>query len=93
MLFRPTYNLRRALVIGINKYKNVSPLSHATNDADAIAEILKTKFNFDQDEIVILQDDMATKDNIIQQFHGFTQNIPILNRKSVSRSNDLKVLC
>jgi uncharacterized caspase-like protein len=74
MLFRPTYNRRRALVIGINKYKNVNPLSHATNDADAIAEILKTKFNFVQEEIIVLKDDVATKDNIIQQFHGFTQN-------------------
>ena len=41
---------------------------------DAIAEILKTKFNFVQEEIIILKDDVATKDNIIQQFHGFTQN-------------------
>jgi len=74
MLFRPTYNRRRALVIGINKYKDVSPLSHATNDADAMAEVLKTKFNFGQDEIIVLKDDKATTDNIIQHFHGFTQS-------------------
>ncbi len=73
MIYRPIYNRRRALIIGINKYKNVSPLSHAANDANSIAEILKNKFNFVKEEIIILSDETATKDNIVKQFHSFTQ--------------------
>jgi hypothetical protein len=74
MLFRPTYNRRRALIIGINRYKNVSPLSYAANDADGLVEILKNRFGFVEDDITVLKDNTATKDNIIQEFHGFTQN-------------------
>ena len=74
MLYQPNYNRPRALIIGINAYKHVSPLSHATNDADTIAEILKNKFNFDRDDIIILKDERASKYNIIEKFHSFTQN-------------------
>jgi hypothetical protein len=74
MLYRPTYNQRKALIIGINKYQKASPLCHATNDADAMAEILKTKFNFPIENIILLKDDVATKDNIIQRFNDFTQS-------------------
>lgn len=74
MLYRPIYNQRKALIVGINKYQNVSPLEHATNDADAFAETLKEKFNFNPEDIVILTDDSATKDNITLTFHRFTQD-------------------
>jgi len=74
MLYKPKYDNCKALVIGINKYKNVSPLIHACNDAEKVAEILKDKFNFAEENIALLKDGKATKDNIIQEFHGFTQN-------------------
>ena len=35
-----------ALVIGNNKYKFLSSLSNAVNDANAIAEVLREKFNY-----------------------------------------------
>lgn len=74
MVYQPKYENRKALIIGINEYKNVSPLAYACNDAQAVATILKDKFNFAQKDIVFLEDAQATKDNIIQAFHGFTQN-------------------
>jgi hypothetical protein len=74
MIYQPKYENRKALIIGINKYKNVSPLAYACNDAQEMSTILKDKFNFAQDDIVLLEDAQATKDNIIQAFHGFTQN-------------------
>ncbi|MHC4397464.1 MAG: caspase family protein [Planctomycetota bacterium] len=74
MIYRPKYENRKALIIGINKYNHVSPLIYACNDAKEVATVLKDKFNFAQEDIVFLKDAQATKDNIIQAFHGFTQN-------------------
>ena len=74
MVYQPKYENRKALIIGINKYKNVSPLAYACNDAQEVATTLKDKFNFAQKDIVILKEARATKDNIIQAFHGFTQS-------------------
>jgi len=74
MLYEPKYKNRKALIIGINKYKNVSPLVYACDDAEEVAKILIDKFNFEKDGIILLKDDKATKDRIMKAFHGFTQN-------------------
>jgi uncharacterized caspase-like protein len=74
MLYEPKYKNRKALIIGINKYKNVSPLVYACDDAEEVAKILKDKFNFAKEDIILLKDDKATKDRIMKEFHGFTQN-------------------
>ena len=74
MLYEPRYKNRKALIIGINKYKNVSPLVYACDDAEEVAKILIDKFNFEKDGIILLKDDKATKDRIMKAFHGFTQN-------------------
>lgn len=74
MLYKPKYENCKALVIGINKYKNISPLVYACRDAEEVAKILKDKFNFAEEDITLLEDGKATKDHIMQAFHGFTQN-------------------
>lgn len=74
MLYEPKYKNRKALIIGINKYKNVSPLVYACDDAEEVAKILIDKFNFAKNGIILLKDDKATKDRIMKAFHGFTQN-------------------
>ena len=74
MFYKPKYENRKALIIGINKYKNISPLVYACGDAEEVAKILKDKFNFAEEDITLLEDGKATKDHIMQAFHGFTQN-------------------
>jgi thymidylate synthase ThyX len=39
-LLKPHYSKSWALIIGINEYKDVSPLCYAVNDAQEIREIL-----------------------------------------------------
>ncbi|MCK4887039.1 MAG: caspase family protein [Planctomycetes bacterium] len=74
MIYQPKYENRKALIIGIDKYEHVSPLKHACNDAQGVVDIIENKFNFAKEDIVLLKDEQATKDNIMQTFHGFTQN-------------------
>ena len=62
------YNESWALIIGINKYQNVDPLSYAVNDAVAVKEMFVEKYGFKEDNIKLITDSEATKDNILQGF-------------------------
>jgi len=55
-----------ALVIGINTYKGSvwSPLKNAKGDAETLAKLLKTKYQFE--EVVELYNNQATRANILQ---------------------------
>lgn len=70
-LLKPRYANSRALVIGINEYKNASPLSYAVSDAEAIRELLISDFAFPRDNITYLVDSEATKSSILKSFLKF----------------------
>lgn len=72
--YLPIYNGSHALIIGINKYKNVSPLEYASNDAKAIAEILQSKFKFAAENISLLIDEEATQRDILRIFLRYSQS-------------------
>ncbi len=40
------YDNSYALIIGINKYENVSSLDYAVEDANSVASLLNANFNF-----------------------------------------------
>ncbi len=61
-----------ALVIGINNYEFVSPLSYACNDADAVADALATELGFPKDHIALLKDRNATKQAILDTFLAYS---------------------
>lgn len=62
-----------ALIIGVNKYKGTwTPLQNAVNDAKAIETLLKTKYKFDNFQI--LYDEQATRVGIINQLEWLTAN-------------------
>ena len=44
--YRPVYETSRALIVGINEYPKLSPLSYAVNDAQGIREVLIQDFGF-----------------------------------------------
>ncbi len=71
---KPHYSNSRALVIGINNYKNVSPLSYAVSDASEIRDILINELNFDPSNVTYLSDKNATKANIEKEFLKYTKD-------------------
>lgn len=71
--FNSTYSESRALIIGINEYQNVQNLEYALNDAKAMNEILVSEFEFKKENIKCLMDAEATRENILKEYHRFTQ--------------------
>ncbi len=69
--YRPEYDSSHALVVGINTYAHVSPLSCAVNDATGVANILKSKYGFPESHVTLLSDGQATKANILRAFLKF----------------------
>ena len=62
------YDNSWALIIGINKYENVQKLDFAADDAIAMKEILIESFNFPEENVTMLLNQEATKDNIVKEF-------------------------
>jgi hypothetical protein len=71
-----------ALVIGNDKYKHLSPLTNAVNDANDVASVLRSKYNFNvnlltnatRDEIVSalsdLRSSISSSDNLLVYYAG-----------------------
>jgi len=70
-LYQPKYASSHALVIGINKYKHVGPLIQACNDAQAVAKVLTSRFDFPEGNVELLIDGKATRKAIMQSFFRF----------------------
>ena len=68
------YDKSYALIIGIDKYQNVQKLNYAVDDAESIKEILNNSFHFPSDNISILINEEATKQNILKSFSEITKN-------------------
>lgn len=70
-LLKTHYSVSRALVIGIDKYKTVSPLSYAVSDAVSIRNLLVSDLGFPESEVTLLTDEAATKPAILKAFLRF----------------------
>ena len=73
-LYLPTYTASHALVIGINKYQKVSPLLHASNDAQAVAKALVERFDFPKENVQVLLDGKATREEILRRFLSYANS-------------------
>jgi hypothetical protein len=73
-ILQQKYETSRALVIGINQYKNASPLGYAVNDAHEVSEILVAELGFEKDNVIYLADKDATKSNILKSFLRFSND-------------------
>lgn len=71
-LLKTHYTNSRALIIGINQYKNASPLSYAVSDAEEVRDVLVKKLAFLHTNITYLVNSEATKENILRAFMSFT---------------------
>ena len=79
IIYSPSYENSFALIIGINNYQNAPPLDYAVSDATAVAEELETNFDFPEENITLLLDEKATKNNIIEAFMSYINNNVSLN--------------
>jgi hypothetical protein len=71
---KPQYKTSWALVVGIDNYKNASPLSYAVSDASEIREVLVNELGFPINNITYLVDGDATKENILRSFMRFARS-------------------
>ena len=56
---------KQALLVGINKYLNGNDLQGCINDVTNVRNVLKTYFGFVNNNIRVLTDERATKENIL----------------------------
>lgn len=71
---KPQYKASWALIVGIDNYKNASPLSYAVSDASEIREVLVNELGFPLSNITYLVDGDATRENILKSFMRFARN-------------------
>ena len=58
---------RKALLIGIDAYQHVFPLVGPVNDVRAMREFITSDLGFDEDDVRLLLDSDATRDNILRE--------------------------
>ncbi|OHY99560.1 caspase family protein [Salinicola sp. MIT1003] len=80
-ILKRSYDCSRALIIGVNKYQNASPLEYAVSDAEEIKNILIEDLGFEAENVICLTDSDATKYNILKSFLSFaSENVKVDDR-------------
>ena len=59
--------------IGISQYQNISKLPNAVKDVKDILKLLIEKYQFSKEKSILLFDEEATRENIIQLFDEFVK--------------------
>lgn len=65
---------RRALLVGINDYQSIRDLRGCVNDVENMRNVLKTCLGFGNNDIRVLLDDRATKDQILRRLNWMVDN-------------------
>ncbi len=63
------------LAIGIDNYSDWAPLKNAVNDAKSFQEVLQKKYNYKEENITIITNEKATKQNIIEAFKSIIEKV------------------
>ena len=69
--YKPEYFNSWAIAVGINEYASTSPLAYARNDAEGFAAILRERFAFPKENIILITDKDATRERILAEFLSF----------------------
>ena len=64
-----------ALVVGIEKYRDVTPATGARHDAERVAEMMRQTFHISDERMKVLLDDRATRTDIVKQVKWLQQNV------------------
>lgn len=59
---------KKALLVGVNRYKNVRALHGCVNDVRNMADILTSFYEFSPDEIRTIVDESVTRNNVMNRF-------------------------
>ena len=73
-MLKTRYTSSRALVIGINDYKNAPRLSYAVSDAKEFRAVLTSDFGFSKEHVSYLENTQATRETILREFMRFTRD-------------------
>lgn len=65
-----------ALIIGIEKYRDVAAATGARGDAERFAEMARTTLGVPEDNVRLLLDDRASKTDIAKQIRWLQSNVP-----------------
>jgi hypothetical protein len=65
--------VKRALLIGINKYKSVPKLQGSLNDIETMRQILTTRWGFSDKHITMVTDESATRAGMLAAFEQFVK--------------------
>jgi hypothetical protein len=68
-----TGGVKRALLVGINRYKSVPGLQGSVNDVETMREILTTRWGFEARNITVLTDENATRDKMLAALNQLVQ--------------------
>ncbi len=63
------------MVIGINAYQHFTPLNNAVGDAKAIKELLVARYQFQEEDVMELYDQQATRKNILRGLRSLEDQI------------------
>jgi len=67
------YNNQWALIVGIDKYHDFPQLNYAVADAKSMKTLLNTQYGFPEENIIMLLDEKATKNNITDAFYTLVE--------------------
>ncbi|MDC0675576.1 caspase family protein [Nannocystis radixulma] len=65
-----------ALIVGIEKYRDVTPAGGARSDAEKFAELARVTLGVPEDNIKVLLDDRASRTDIAKQLRWLQANVP-----------------
>lgn len=65
-----------ALIVGIEKYRDVTPAGGARSDAEKFAELARVTLGVPEDNIKLLLDDRASRTDIAKQMRWLQANVP-----------------
>ena len=70
------YRDKFALIVGINEYQdsNLPNLQYAVSDAEAIRSILIDVFHYPEDNVVLLKDELATREEIMASLSRYIED-------------------
>lgn len=75
------YRARWAVIIGLNQFEHMSNLDNAVNDAQALRDMLRDEFGYDEDRIIYLADQKKDAE-------GNLTNTATIGRKGIMQAFD-----
>ena len=66
--------------VGINQYREFSDLNNAVKDVEDVRDLLTDKYDAEPVHTIILTNEKATKDDIIDQVQNITHPVPPFQR-------------